>query len=81
MNKLEQIQKDMQTCLYLSYDATCYETCGKILEEKEANIDEQRTNHHPPYHLRHARCEEKGPRFFLQTLAVITVYSSTNSAK
>ena len=39
---------------YLSYDATCYETGGKILEEKEANIDEQRTNHHPPYHL-HAK--------------------------
>ena len=36
---------------YLSYDATCYETGGKILEEKEANIDEQRADHHPPYHL------------------------------
>ena len=36
---------------YLSYDATCYETGGKILKEKETNIDEQSDDHHPPDHL------------------------------
>jgi len=67
----------------LGHQTPHYQTCGKVFKNEEANVNCYHCQNHPPYHLQNVKITIIiiTTFIFLFTFAVMTVNSSTSSAK